>query len=170
MLAALFVAAPSGAGGSAAALSADALCASATSFTETFNPALTGTAQTIATRRDTTYSCTVGATSGASTVSGNETLTCAQVTNSLLPQDEVVTWAGGAGAATSTFHYTSVTAVSEVATLQGTVTSGRFSGDSATLVLSATGFSGTNSLECPLGLGGLVTMASGGTTLTVTHP
>ncbi len=117
------------------------------------------------------YSCVIGPTSGASAVTETvPNLSCLNILTSSPPQDEVITWTGGAGAPTSTIRYTNIMVVAQTSTQTGTVIAGRFDGDLVEKVVTTTALSGSGTpLLCPLGLG-TIASASGVVVLTIVDP
>ncbi|MFF2122607.1 hypothetical protein ACFVXH_35345 [Kitasatospora sp. NPDC058184] len=89
--------------------------------------------------------------------------TCVDLLTRLTPYTEVITWQDGTK---STIAWTSVEATLSGATATGTVMSGHYLGDSATKVVDALSFTGTNPELCPLG-DGTVSGVSGTVALTI---
>jgi hypothetical protein len=111
------------------------------SFGRTFSPAVTLTSQTVTVTEDNDYnSCVVGPTAtGADTVT--LALACVPVT-AVPATTETITWNDATGG-TSTISWSSPTAVGQTVVYTGTVTAGRYAGDSATKVTSGISYVGS---------------------------
>jgi hypothetical protein len=111
------------------------------SFGRSFSPAVTATSQTVAVAEANDYNtCVVGSTAtGADTVS--LALACVPVTAGPAIT-ETVTWNDATGG-TSTISWSAPTVVAQTVVYTGTVTAGRYVGDSATKVTSGISYVGS---------------------------
>ncbi|HEX3473956.1 MAG TPA: hypothetical protein VHT91_02880 [Kofleriaceae bacterium] len=118
------------------------------SFSRGFSPAVTATSQTVTVTEANDYNtCVVGATAtGADTVS--LALACVPVTAGPAIT-ETVTWTDATGG-TSTISWSAPTVVAQTVVYTGTVTAGRYVGDSATKVTSGISYVGSV-VACLLG-------------------
>jgi hypothetical protein len=123
----------------ATATSIDAQCLG--SFTRNFSPAVTLTPQTVTVTESNTYSiCAVGPTAtGAATAT--LTLGCIPVTAGPA-MIETLTWNDTTGG-TSTINWSAPTIVGQTVVFNGTVTTGRYTGDAATKVTSGVSYVGS---------------------------
>ena len=121
------------------ALSIDVECAG--SFSRTFSPAITLTPQTVTATGTNDYNtCVIGSTAtGAATLT--VTLGCVPVTAGP-PETETLTWNDATGG-TSTISWSAPTAVGQTVVFTGTVTAGRYVGDSATKFTSGISYVGS---------------------------
>jgi hypothetical protein len=118
------------------------------SFGRTFSPAVTVTSQTVTVTEASDYdTCVVGSTAtGAATVI--MPLSCVNVTAG--PAfTETITWNDATGG-TSTISWSAPTVVGQTVVFTGTVTAGRYVGDSATKVTSGISYLGSV-VQCLLG-------------------
>jgi hypothetical protein len=123
----------------ARASSIDVECAG--SFSRSFSPAVTTTSQNVTVTDANDYNaCVIGSTAtGAATVT--LPLSCVNVTAG--PAfTETITW-GDATGGTSTISWSSPTIVGQTVVFPGTVTAGRYVGDSATKVTSGISYVGS---------------------------
>jgi hypothetical protein len=121
------------------ATSIDVECAG--SFSRDFSPAVTTTSQTVTVTEASDYNtCVVGSTaSGAATIT--LPLSCVNITAG--PAfTETVTWNDATGG-TSTIGWSAPTVVGQTVVFTGTVTAGRYVGDSATRVTSGVSYVGS---------------------------
>ena len=128
------------------ATSIDVECAG--TFSRSFSPAVTTTSQTVTTTEASDYNtCVIGSTAtGAATVILS--LSCVNVTAG--PAfTETVTWNDATGG-TSTISWSSPTIVGQTVVFPGTVTAGRYIGDTATKVTSGISYIGSV-VSCLLG-------------------
>lgn len=128
------------------ATSIDVECAG--SFSRSFSPAVTTTSQTVTVTEASDYdTCVIGSTaSGAATIS--LPLSCVNVTAG--PAfTETVTWNDATGG-TSTISWGAPTVVGQTVVFTGTVTAGRYVGDSATKSTSGISYVGSV-VQCLLG-------------------
>lgn len=111
------------------------------SFSRSFSPAVTTTSQTVTVTEANDYStCVVGSTAtGADTVA--LALACVPVTAGPAIT-ETVTWNDSTGG-TSTISWSAPTVVAQTVVYTGTVTAGRYVGDSATKVTSGISYVGS---------------------------
>lgn len=111
------------------------------SFGRTFSPAVTMTSQTVAVTEASDYNtCAVGPTAtGADTVT--LALSCVNVTAGPA-LTETVAWSDATGG-TSTISWSAPTVAAQTVVYTGTVTAGRFTGDSATKVTSGISYVGS---------------------------
>lgn len=118
------------------------------SFGRTFSPAVTITSQTITVSEANDYNtCVVGsAATGAATI--NLPLSCVNVTAGPA-LTETITWNDATGG-TSTISWSAPTVVGQTVVFTGTVTAGRYVGDSATKVTSGISYIGSV-VQCLLG-------------------
>jgi hypothetical protein len=123
----------------ARASSIDVECAG--SFSRSFSPAVTTTSQTVTVTEANDYNtCAVGPTAtGAATVTLS--LACVNVTAGPA-LTETVTWNDATGG-TSTISWSSPTVVGQTVVFTGTVSDGRYVGDSATKVTSGISYVGS---------------------------
>lgn len=150
----------------AQAAGVDAVCVG--TGTTTYSPAVTAVPQTITTTTTISYTCTTGATSATTTgrVVTVSNGTCLPILTAFAPYTDPVAWTGGSGAPTSSLNITSSSVTGTVFALLGTVSSGRFAGDSVQQVAQLTAFNGTGvPTLCPLGLG---TISSTNAAITMT--
>ncbi|WP_049651740.1 hypothetical protein [Kitasatospora sp. MY 5-36] len=134
-------------------------------FTSEFTPALTNQPQDISVTSQNSYAtCETGLPGTSATTADEPGESCVNLIHTLNPFDETVTWSDRS---TSTVHWTSVEDTGTAATYTGTVSTGRYTGDTAVKVVDAADLTGTNPELCPVG-GGTITGASGPTTLTLT--
>ncbi|MER8100994.1 hypothetical protein [Kitasatospora sp. NPDC094016] len=134
-------------------------------FTSEFTPALTDQPQNISISNQNSYATCVTGLPGASTVTNSETgESCVNLLHVLTPFDETITWSDQS---TSTVRWTSVEDTGGAGTFTGTVTAGRYTGDTAVKVSEAVDITGTNPELCPVG-DGTISSASGPITLTFT--
>jgi hypothetical protein len=128
-----------GVGPTARASSIDVECVG--SFSRTFSPAVTLTSQTVTTTEVNDYNtCVVGSTAtGADTVI--LPLACVNVTAGPA-LTETITWNDATGG-TSTISWAAPTVVGQTVVFTGTVTAGRYVGDSATKVTSGISYVGS---------------------------
>jgi hypothetical protein len=118
------------------------------SFGRTFSPAVTVTSQTVTVTEASDYNtCVVGSTAtGAATIS--MPLSCVNVTAG--PAfTETITWHDATGG-TSAISWSAPTVVGQTVVFTGTVTTGRYVGDSATKVTSGISYVGSV-VQCLLG-------------------
>jgi hypothetical protein len=118
------------------------------SFTRTFSPAVTVTSQPINATSDDDYgTCVVGSTAtGASSLTA--TLACVSITAGP-PETETITWDDTTGG-TSIISWSAPTVVAQTVVFTGTVTAGRYVGDTATKVTSGVSYF-ASVLGCLLG-------------------
>jgi hypothetical protein len=118
------------------------------SFSRTFSPAVTVTSQTVTVTEANDYNtCAVGpAATGADTVS--LALACVNVTAGPA-LTETVTWNDATGG-TSTIDWSAPTVVGQTVVFTGTVTAGRYIGDTADKVTSGVSYIGSV-VACLLG-------------------
>ena len=111
------------------------------SFSRSFSPAVTVTSQTVTVTEANDYNtCVVGsAATGADT--GTLALACVPVTAGPAIT-ETVTWNDATGG-TSTISWSSPTVVAQTVVYTGTVTAGRYIGDSATKITSGISYVGS---------------------------
>ena len=111
------------------------------SFARGFNPAVTTTSQTVTVTEASDYdTCVVGSTaSGAATITLD--LSCVPVTAGPA-EDETVTWNDATGG-TSTISWGAPTVAGQTVVYTGTVSAGRYVGDSATKVTSGISYVGS---------------------------
>lgn len=130
----------------ARASSIDVECAG--SFSRTFSPAVTVTSQTVTVTEASDYNaCVVGSTAtGAATIS--MALSCVNITAGPA-LSETITWNDATGG-TSTISWSAPTIVGQTVVFTGTVSTGRFVGDSATKVTSGISYVGSV-VQCMLG-------------------
>ena len=128
------------------ATSIDVECAG--SFARSFSPAVTTTSQTVTVTESNDYNtCVIGsAATGADTVS--LALACVPVTAGPAIT-ETVTWNDATGG-TSTVSWSAPTVVGQTVVFTGTVTAGRYVGDSAAKVTSGISYVGSV-VACLLG-------------------
>lgn len=121
------------------ATSIDVECAG--SFSRDFSPAITTTSQTVTVTEASDYNtCVVGSTaSGAATIT--LPLSCVNITAGPAFV-ETVTWNDATGG-TSTISWGAPTVVGQTVVFTGTVTDGRYLGDSATKVTSGVSYIGS---------------------------
>lgn len=119
----------------ATATSIDAACAG--TFTRTFSPAVTNTSQMVTVTENSTYSpCVVGPTA-----TGTQTLTLALACITLGPgpaTSETLTW--NDTHATSTISWAAPTIAGQTVVFNGTVTTGRYAGATATKITSGVSY------------------------------
>ena len=118
------------------------------SFTRSFSPAVTNTSQTVTVTEANDYNtCVIGSTAtGAASITLG--LSCVPVTAGP-PEDETVTWNDATGG-TSTISWGAATVVGQTVVYTGTITDGRYLGDSATKVTSGISYVGSV-VQCLLG-------------------
>ncbi|MFD7583961.1 hypothetical protein ACFV84_00755 [Kitasatospora sp. NPDC059811] len=134
-------------------------------FTSEYTPVLTDRPQDVSIANQNSYAtCEAGLPGTSATTSAEPGETCVNLLHALAPFDETITWSDQS---TSAVHWTSVEDTGGAATLTGTVTAGRYTGDTAEKILEATDITGTNPELCPLG-DGTISGASGLVTLTLT--
>lgn len=111
-------------------------------FARTFSPAVTATPQTVTVTEANDYgTCVIGSTgTGAATISPI-TLSCVPATAGPA-YVETVTWTDATGGS-STISWSAPTVVAQTVVFTGTVTSGRYVGDSATKVTSGISYLGS---------------------------
>lgn len=111
------------------------------SFSRSFSPAVTLTPQTVTVTGDHDYdTCVIGSTAtGTSTTTVS--LGCVPVTAGP-PETETITWTDATGG-TSTISWSAPTVVAQTVVYTGTVTEGRYVGDSATKVTSGVSYVGS---------------------------
>ena len=118
------------------------------SFSRTFSPAVTVTSQTVSVTEATDYnSCVIGSTATGGTML-SMALSCVNVTAGP-PFTETITWNDATGG-TSTISWSAPTVVGQTVIFTGTVTAGRYIGDSATKVTSGISYIGSV-VQCLLG-------------------
>lgn len=128
------------------ATSIDVECAG--SFSRSFSPAVTTTSQTVTVTEASDYNtCVIGSTAaGAATIT--LPLSCVNVTAGPAFV-ETITWNDATGG-TSTISWSAPTVVGQTVVFTGTVTDGRYLGDSATRVTSGVSYIGSV-VQCLLG-------------------
>lgn len=111
------------------------------SFARGFSPAATTTTQSITVTEANTYdTCAIGSTAtGAATITLD--LSCVPATAGPA-EDETVTWTDATGG-TSTITWSSPTAAAGEVVYTGTVTAGRYLGDSATKITTGVSYLGS---------------------------
>ncbi len=139
LLGAAAVAWAPGLAGHAVAGTIDAECVG--SFTRTFSPAVTLTAQLVtATSADSYSTCLVGPDGTGATIT---TLSLSCVTLTAGPAEtETITWNDGAGD-TSTIAWSQPVISAQTVVFTGTVTAGLYAGDTAAKVTSGTSYLGS---------------------------
>ncbi|WP_437791807.1 hypothetical protein [Sorangium sp. So ce693] len=117
-------------------------------FNRSFSPAVTVTPQTVTVTEAFDYdTCLIGpSATGAASITLS--LGCVPVSAGP-PETETVTWNDATGG-TSTITWAAPTVVGQTALFTGTVTAGRYAGDSATKVTSGISYLGSV-IECLLG-------------------
>lgn len=116
--------------GHAAAGTIDAECAG--TFTRTFSPPVTTTPQTVtATSTDSYSTCVVGL-AGTGLTTTTVTLSCVNL-GAIPAETETITWQDGG---TSTIAWSAPVVTGQTVVFSGTVTAGRFAGDTAAKVTS----------------------------------
>ena len=118
------------------------------SFGRSFSPAVTTTSQSVTVTESNDYNtCVIGSTaSGAATITLD--LSCVPVTAGPA-EDETITWNDATGG-TSTIGWGAPTVVAQTVVYTGTVTAGRYLGDSATKITSGISYVGSV-VQCLLG-------------------
>ncbi|WP_405640506.1 hypothetical protein [Streptomyces uncialis] len=117
-------------------------------FSRTFSPAVTSTPQTVTSSSTYTYNtCAIGSV-GTGTTSTALTLSCIPLTAGPA-ETESVTWLDATGG-TSTIVWQQPTVVAQTVVYTGTVTAGRYLGDTATKVTSGVSYVGSV-ISCLLG-------------------
>lgn len=126
-------------GSRAHATSIDVECVG--SFARSLDPGVTVTSQSITVTEAFDYdTCVVGSTAtGAASITVN--LSCVNLTAGP-PEDETITWNDATGG-TSTISWSAPTLAVQTIVYTGTVTAGRYVGDSATKVTSGTSYLGS---------------------------
>ncbi|WP_437902862.1 hypothetical protein WME95_30435 [Sorangium sp. So ce327] len=111
------------------------------SFSRAFSPAVTATPQNVTVTEAFDYDTCVIGPSATGAASINVSLSCVPVTAGP-PETETVTWNDATGG-TSTITWSAPTVVGQTALFSGTVTAGRYAGDSATKVTSGVSYVGS---------------------------
>ncbi len=118
------------------------------SFSRSFSPAVTTTSQTVAVTEANDYDTCVTGSAGTGADTATLALACVPVTAGPAIT-ETVTWNDATGG-TSTISWSPPTVVAQTVVYTGTVTDGRYLGDSATKVTSGISYVGSV-VQCLLG-------------------